>query len=403
MTLFGVVKAVACPPSKLDCNFPWTLREASNKYFMSLMSFAVGSFIVPLLFLASVLALCQYPAVLSLFIDSNYTWLVVGAAWLVGTLLAAGTYYLAYRKRKEALGFTQYARLASHGAIGGMLFALLFVIGMHALRPVFPQLMQGIATALSDSAGNPNMTVVMILSTVSFVIGFGMQMQSIDRSLKEAGTSLRRFMALNLDKRRGSTAWRTAWHLVWPAALCFALWHPVESVVIDLLGPCEQPTMKMAREATGGNFLLFAVMAAIGAPIFEELVFRGFLFQVIRGSLKSALPDAQLVAVPNTGSFLAFRRRWAIADNWLRSRSQSVTRFFHRCLGGWRADITAVLLSSIMFAVLHLQFQPTALVLLFLLGAVHAELYRRTGSLYCSMLLHALNNGFVVIMLALGY
>jgi len=401
MTLTQVLDHTIRAPGKLECNFPWTLREASAKYFKSLWNFAVGSFAVPLVFLGSVLALCQYPLVMRLFMDHETTYQVVGMAFLVGALLSTTAYYLAWRRRRKSFSFDNAAYLLSSAVIGGLLFCMTFLVALHLLFPVFPRLIKGIADMLSDASGNPNMSFVMVLSTVSFVLGFGMQMRSIDRSLKEAGTTLRDFMALNLNKRLGNRWWKTAWNVFWPAALAFVLWQPIEWGIVQVLGACDQPTMKMARDSTGGNFLLFALMAAVGAPIFEEIVFRGFLFQVVRGTLRMPLPPVELAAIPTEGNRLKLRRAWVAIDNWVRQVSDGVSRSIHDFLAR-RPDLTAVLLSSFMFAVLHMQFQPTALVLLFTLGCIHAEVYRRTGSLYCSMLLHALNNGTVVVLLAMG-
>ena len=157
----------------------------------------------------------------------------------------------------------------------------------------------------------------------------------------------------------------------------------------------------MARKATGGNFALFALMAAIGAPIFEELVFRGFLFQIVRSVLRRPLQDVALATVPTSGSWLAMRVAWVHADNWVRTTSHAVkARFFS--VFSKTPDLTALIVSSFMFSILHMQFNPTTLVLLFVLGCVHAELYRRTGSLWCSIALHCINNSIEVIKLGMG-
>lgn len=414
----STISNVLFPPGKLDCEFPWTWRQASKEYFKSLVQFAIGSFLIPLTVLGAVFALAQYWDLKMAFLEESGPLKVVGGAILAGMTLTATVSFWLFRRllrnrqtgfnkvmrlRNGQFGFSQIMRLASYSLIGGLAFACLLLHGMAAIDPVYPQLMKWIANLLSDSAGNPNMTFVMTLSTVAFVMGFGMQMRSIDRSLRQSGMSLRRFMALNVDKRRGRTWLRTAWNVLWPALLALALWQPLEWAVIQVLGPASQATVEMARKATGGNFLMFAIMAAVGAPIFEELVFRGFLFQVLRGGLKMQLPPAELLTVPTSGKYLGLRRLWATADNWVRSSSHAVSAFVHRVLGGRRAELSAILLSSFMFAVLHMQFQPSALVLLFLLGCIHAELYRRTGSLYCSMVLHALNNGIAVFMLWLGH
>lgn len=57
---------------------------------------------------------------------------------------------------------------------------------------------------------------------------------------------------------------------------------------------------------------------------------------------------------------------------------------------------TALLLSSIIFGILHLVFPP-----LFLMGMVLGFLYEKYDSLYPSIFLHAINNGIIVILYAL--
>jgi membrane protease YdiL (CAAX protease family) len=62
-----------------------------------------------------------------------------------------------------------------------------------------------------------------------------------------------------------------------------------------------------------------------------------------------------------------------------------------------RALIAAILLSSLAFAVVHLQTEPLALAFLFLGGVVSAVLYARTGNLFLSMGLHGLFNAPLAI------
>ncbi len=418
-----LLRAVVAPPSKLECSFPWTWREATKNYMKSLWYFAIGSFVIPLTFVGGVLALCQYTYVKMLFLEPEGVRSVLKTAWLTGSLAVGATYLWLWRRnivdwfsgsppppadvtplkrwrlRVLAISAHHTLRLITHSLAGGAAFTLLFVLAIALLDPYYPKLMQGIAAMLSDEHDQPNMTFVMTLSLVAFVLGFGMQMRFIDKSLKKSGESLRSFMALNLDKRRGRAWWITLIKVVWPAAVALILWQGVEWLVVQALGPSSQATVEMARKASGGNFLMFVLMAAVGAPLFEEFVFRGYLFQVVRGALSATLPPVELVDVPVEGRWLKLRSTWAKADNWVRRTSHRFSQAIHNILGGKRMELTAVLFSSFMFAILHLQFQPSALVLLFLLGCLHAEVYRRTGSLYCSMLLHAANNGIAVFLI----
>jgi uncharacterized protein len=92
---------------------------------------------------------------------------------------------------------------------------------------------------------------------------------------------------------------------------------------------------------SGGELLLIALPLVIGAPLVEELLFRGVLYRYLRGGL---------------------------------------------------GVIVAVLLSAIIFAVLHVVIPP-----LFVMGVVLAVLTQRTDSLLPGIVLHATNNALVVL------
>ncbi|GJQ52954.1 MAG: hypothetical protein HKUEN02_18010 [Anaerolineaceae bacterium] len=99
--------------------------------------------------------------------------------------------------------------------------------------------------------------------------------------------------------------------------------------------------MKMFSELKSPIWLILA--AVIVAPFVEEMFFRGFLFQ-------------------------GFRQRY-----------------------GW---VAALLLSSGIFAAAHLD--PVSFIPTFVLGAVLGYVYHRSNSLWPSIILHFLNNGFAM-------
>lgn len=108
---------------------------------------------------------------------------------------------------------------------------------------------------------------------------------------------------------------------------------------------------EQVREAGGTPaVLLFAVLLVVGAPVVEELAFRGLLF------------------------------------NSLRKRGIGV--------------VWTLVISSAAFALIH--FEPTRLLVLVALGLVLGIVRWRTGSLLACMLTHAMINAPAALVLALG-
>ena len=94
------------------------------------------------------------------------------------------------------------------------------------------------------------------------------------------------------------------------------------------------------------EFLWLAIPLVVLAPFVEELLFRGLLYRSLRGRV---------------------------------------------------GVVAAVILSALVFAVLHVVIPP-----LFVMGIVLAILAERTGSLWPGIVLHATNNGLVVLALWLA-
>ncbi len=131
-----------------------------------------------------------------------------------------------------------------------------------------------------------------------------------------------------------------------PAAL--AVVYAV-SIVHDVVVDPEQQDIVGQFPHTPLGIALFVLLAVIIAPLAEEVFFRGFLFR-------------------------------AFASSW-----------------GW---VTGAVVSAAVFGVAHVQldvFFP-----LFALGLMLAWVYKRTGSLWTSIALHALFNGLSVLVWAVG-
>lgn len=120
----------------------------------------------------------------------------------------------------------------------------------------------------------------------------------------------------------------------------------VHNLLLMLLGVDTQGEgiMKIFSELESPVWLF--IVGVIIAPLVEEIFFRGFLFQ-------------------------GFRQRY-----------------------GW---IPALLLSSGIFAAAHLD--PASFIPTFALGAAMGYVYHRSNSLWPSVILHFLNNGFAMCLL----
>ena len=114
------------------------------------------------------------------------------------------------------------------------------------------------------------------------------------------------------------------------------VFNPPDQDIVDAFPP------------SAAGIALFAVVAVVMAPLFEELYFRGFVFK-------------------------------GFANSW-----------------GW---VWGAVVSGAVFSLAHLQL--TLFVPLFVLGFALAWVYQRTGSLWTSIAMHAIFNGLAVIAWAL--
>lgn len=260
-------------------------------------------------------------------------------------------------------------------------------------------------------------TPLTILLLVSFISGFVPQLWYLARVLRSSGRSMFTVMGLSLDSLRGPTWRHTLRSLIFPVATAWAAIFLLEQTLSWFMPHApEQPTVELMRQASGGNIAIWFVMAAILAPLFEELVFRGFLFQALRSTFYEwhsgkSETKAETAEQPPERSWLVRLLLspvtllvWPFArlGKWLAPAGKRTAGWLGRYVVNTpgRADLAAVVVSGALFALEHMQFQPVTLVLLFSMGVILAELFRRTGSLWPGILLHALNNGMVVLLIA---
>jgi membrane protease YdiL (CAAX protease family) len=102
---------------------------------------------------------------------------------------------------------------------------------------------------------------------------------------------------------------------------------------------------------SAGNYPLFFFAIIVAAPVFEELFFRGFLFEGLRHS--------------------------------------------------WPGAIGAILITSAFWAVIHMQYDWFDVASIFVIGLVLGYAKIKTGSLYVTIILHMLLNLIATIMVAL--
>ena len=118
-------------------------------------------------------------------------------------------------------------------------------------------------------------------------------------------------------------------------------------LTVQVVGPISSSAGNLASQQHGIVLVLFALSALIGAPLVEEIAFRGMLF--------GALAKSQFT------------------------------------------PLMASLISAGVFAVFH--FEPKRLLVLFVVGAVLGEARRRSGSTLASVVAHMVNNAPAVASL----
>jgi uncharacterized protein len=118
------------------------------------------------------------------------------------------------------------------------------------------------------------------------------------------------------------------------------------------------PTTKLTGGAHGGAFVMIALLTVLGAPFFEELFFRGLLFQ---------------------GLLAMFGGRAKAASSWVVLAS-------------------AVLLDGLLFGLAHAEFEQLAGLALF--GCILAFVVYKTKRLGMSMVAHASFNLVAVLAIA---
>ncbi len=148
------------------------------------------------------------------------------------------------------------------------------------------------------------------------------------------------------------------------------------SAAVDLFVPYEHPVLEsLAKIATPGVFVATFIGTAVVTPLVEEFLVRGLL----QGSLQG------------------------IADRDPEDDSPWYSRAFTSTSPARDADWTPitywpVVVSSLVFACLHIGGQGAAPIPLFVLSLGLGYLYRQTGSLTPPIVVHMVLNGLTLIV-----
>jgi len=232
----------------------------------------------------------------------------------------------------------------------GTLLPLLLLLGPGLIPSSFQlSYLEMVDAVLSSRTGYAGLVIV------SFVTGFGAEVWYLNRSLRQEGLSLSSALALNAKALNDSI-----FAVLWRGGVAFVLIMAV-NLLVDLLPlpAVHDPFAELLKSFSGWPQLALVVMA-ISGPVFEEIVFRGFLFNMIRSSLHRN----------------------------------------SRAIGTGHADLIAVAVSAAMFALMH--FNLSGFLAYFVVGSVLAESYRRSGSLWVPITAHCLNNAVGVALILLS-
>lgn len=121
----------------------------------------------------------------------------------------------------------------------------------------------------------------------------------------------------------------------------------VGQITIKILGPVTSTAGELLDTQVGWAKFAFVLCIVIGAPLVEEIAFRGLLFTSL-------------------------------------------------CKSGVK-PVLSVIVSALTFSIFH--FEPQRLAILFVIGLVLGEVRRRSGSLVPSIVAHAVNNSPAILLL----
>jgi membrane protease YdiL (CAAX protease family) len=201
--------------------------------------------------------------------------------------------------------------------------------------------------------------LIAVFAVITFLTGFGAQLLYVRSQMHKQGRLMRDVLSLNSKNFEGSTLKLIGWGV----GTCVVAAVLQQSIGAVWPFQIKDPTANLINSMHGLSFTLMALLAITG-PIFEEIIFRGFLFGSIRTALHKRLP------APTAPDYAG-----------------KVFRY----------DLLASFGSALVFGLAHMNL--AGLPLYVAIGMVFAEAYRRSGSLYVPIIGHFINNGAIIVLL----
>jgi membrane protease YdiL (CAAX protease family) len=273
------------------------------------------------------------------------------------------------------------------------------VLAAFILFVLFQALSHGIATTLLDpTSDRPLETASPGTVKPARILG-----DAIAFPLQLVGIPLFLFVVSKTRPVDVGLTWRHGWRGMFYAC---CMWLPATPIILgvnSLAGyfheslsgskPDEHPLIKMALARPPWPLLAATVgLAVVAAPLIEELLFRGVLQRWLAKSIwHSHLVYALTITAPAVVDDTKNPRVW-----WTVALVLSILPLYLAVLYLGRSSPTgkqyqSILVSSILFAAVHVTVWPTPIPL-FLLGLCLGYLAFRTQSLVAPVILHALFN-----------
>lgn len=140
----------------------------------------------------------------------------------------------------------------------------------------------------------------------------------------------------------------------------------------------------------GREPLLAFTAIGIGAPVWEEMLFRGFLLPPLTAGITA------WIATDVTG-WQAMKRPWRALVTWIHDLVSRLAPSHADRVPFW----TAAAIVSAGWSVLHFTYTSVGLFEVFLIGLFFAWLVKRTGSLLVPLVCHAVYNSSIFLALRL--